>query len=92
MKTIRFMVISAAFMALTATGCGGPCKDLEGKKGECAKAGPMKATCEAGVDAAVKAANADACKAMLTGLDTIVKAGAAAGGAGAPAAAPEAPK
>ena len=88
---MRFTVISMVFMAVTAIGCGGPCKDLEAKKGDCAKAGLVKATCETTVDAAIKAGNADACKAMIGSVDTMVKAAAAVPAVPAAPAAPAAP-
>lgn len=55
--------------AFAAVGCANPCKDLEAKKADCAKAGEAgKAICEAGIDTVVKAGNKDACKAMVDGM------------------------
>lgn len=72
MKKTAFVAILAA-TALSALGCSSACKDLSAKKADCSKAGPGQAGCEAAVDAAVNAGNADACKAALDGLNQTLK-------------------
>ncbi|MFO0554715.1 MAG: hypothetical protein U0271_40430 [Polyangiaceae bacterium] len=74
MKTgIRMMLVLGCFAVGLATfggGCGGgACGDLDKKKSECSKDGPNKDTCEKAVEAAVKAGNQDACKAMLDNME-----------------------
>ncbi|MBT9556247.1 MAG: hypothetical protein IV100_09470 [Myxococcales bacterium] len=63
-------LVATACFAFAAVGCANPCKDLEAKKADCAKAGEAgKAICEMGIDTVVKAGNKDACKATLDGLN-----------------------
>lgn len=72
---MKFKTVAAAMFALFAltAGCSSACKDLTAKKADCGKAGPGKAGCEAAIDAAVNAGNADACKAALDGLNQTLK-------------------
>ena len=66
MKRILTVLALTLSLGLIAGGCANPCKDLEAKKADCAKAeGALKTACEAVIDTVVKADNKDACKAAL---------------------------
>jgi hypothetical protein len=61
------LVIACLFVASAAGACGGgACADLEKKKADCKG---DKDTCEKPIDAAVKAGNQDACKAVLDSMN-----------------------
>lgn len=62
-------IVSVAMMS--SAGCGGACADLDKKKADCAsnKEEAAKKACEQIIDAAVKAANEDACKAANDALN-----------------------
>lgn len=85
MTSHRLMAITSLVLALGGAGCGGPCKDLAARKGDCAKAGPARLGCEEAIDNAVRGGNADACTLALTGVDKMVAAGKQAPPVGAPA-------
>ena len=76
-KLGKILVVAVATVLAVgvAGGCNSACADLDKKKADCAKNSDdaAKKICEKIIDEAVKAGNADTCKAALDGINKTTK-------------------